>query len=432
MFEWLGKIATTCLTPVQRYVRLNNEEEDSLIWEKELEPYHLGEFSIAVVQGNSILEDHSLVESGPDGIFVGVYDGHAGPEASVYVADHLYLNFSRLYSRNQTVSVDILREAFEATEMGFTTHVRRNMLESPIYASFGTCSLVGVIWKGTLYVANAGDSRAVLGFVDNSGSIVAEQLTTVHNANVVDARDELQAQHPDDQNVVVQKQGVWRVRGIIQVTKSIGDFYLKTPEFAINQFPRFHLSEPIRRPILTAEPSVYRRALLPQDRFVIFASDGLWDYVGVAEAAEIVAKNGRKGIARRLIVKALEEAARKHKMTYSALKKVEKGKRRAIYDDITVVVVFIDQKRLRGKEAQPIPKNSIRGFGYKAEGVDVASSSTQGNVDASGSTLRICESSSSTQGNVDASGSTRRSDEPSSTSQEINVAPSSTQGNADP
>ena len=57
-----------------------------------------GEFSMAVVQANNLLEDQSQIESGPlstldsgpYGTFVGIYDGHGGPETSRYVNDHLF------------------------------------------------------------------------------------------------------------------------------------------------------------------------------------------------------------------------------------------------------------------------------------------------------------------------------------------------------
>lgn len=64
-----------------------------------------GEFSMAVVQANNLLEDQSqiesgslsLLETGPYGTFIGVYDGHGGPEASNYVYDNL---FQHLKSKN--------------------------------------------------------------------------------------------------------------------------------------------------------------------------------------------------------------------------------------------------------------------------------------------------------------------------------------------
>lgn len=87
----------------------------------------------------------------------------------------------------------------------------------PLIAATGSCCLVGVIWGGTLYIANAGDSRAIIGCLSRSNNIIAEQLTRDHNASMEEVRDELRSLHPDDSHIVVLKRGVWRVKGIIQV-----------------------------------------------------------------------------------------------------------------------------------------------------------------------------------------------------------------------
>ena len=81
----------------------------------------------------------------------------------------------------------------------------------------GSCCLVGVVWKGTLYIANLGDSRAVIGSVGRSNKIIAEQLTKEHNASKEEVRRELRSLHPEDSQIVVMKQGTWRIKGIIQV-----------------------------------------------------------------------------------------------------------------------------------------------------------------------------------------------------------------------
>ena len=76
---------------------------------------------------------------------------------------------------------------------------------------------------------------------------------------------------------------------VLKVSRSIGDAYLKRPEFTIDpSVPRFRLSEPLRRAVLTAEPSICTRVIRPQDKFLIFASDGLWEHLTNQEAAEIV------------------------------------------------------------------------------------------------------------------------------------------------
>lgn len=65
---------------------------DHLLWFKDLEKPSYGDLSFAVAQANEVIEDHSQVEIGRDTTFVGVYDGHGGPEASRFICDHLFLH----------------------------------------------------------------------------------------------------------------------------------------------------------------------------------------------------------------------------------------------------------------------------------------------------------------------------------------------------
>ncbi|XP_027353084.1 probable protein phosphatase 2C 68 [Abrus precatorius] len=370
MFSWLASLVSSCLSPMRRYARMGNDDtsddgsstaERSLFWRRDLGKHSWGEFSFAVIQANEVIEDHSQVEIGSDAIFVGVYDGHGGPEASVFVRDHLFQHLMSIAKDNGTISEETLRGAVSASEDGFMTVVRRSFRIKKVIATVGSCCLIGVIWKGTLYIANVGDSRAVIGSIGGSNRIIAEQLSREHNANIEEIREELRALHPDDPDIVVKSRGAWRVKGIIQVTRSIGDAYLKRPQFALDSsFPRFHLTKNITKAVLTAEPSVMSRNLQPRDRFIIFASDGLWELLTNQEAADIVHNNPRNGIARRLLKTALRKAARRANMTYKQLQKVEKGKRRDYHDDITVIVVFIDHGLL-GKKPK-VPELSIKGF----------------------------------------------------------------------
>lgn len=78
----------------------------------------------------------------------------------------------------------------------------------------------------------------------------------------------------------------------MQVSRSIGDAYLKDAEF--NREPlisRFRLVEPFHKPILIAEPTILVHKLHPHDNFLIFASDGLWDLLSNQEAVDIVHKS---------------------------------------------------------------------------------------------------------------------------------------------
>jgi pyruvate dehydrogenase phosphatase len=80
---------------------------DGLLWYKDLGQHVNGEFSMAVVQANNLLEDQSQVESGllcsaepgPCGTFVGIYDGHGGPETSRYINDNLFYHLKSKFQR---------------------------------------------------------------------------------------------------------------------------------------------------------------------------------------------------------------------------------------------------------------------------------------------------------------------------------------------
>ncbi|PIA33206.1 hypothetical protein AQUCO_04200154v1 [Aquilegia coerulea] len=331
----------------------DNGRVNGLLWYKDLGNHANGEFSMAVIQANNLLEDQSQVESGPlstmnfpgpQGTFVGIYDGHGGPETARFVNEHLFNNVKKFASEQQVMSADVIRKAYSATEEEFLSLVQRQWLDKPQLASVGACCLAGIICDGTLYIANAGDSRAVLGRSEKSSKdVTAIQLSTEHNASIESVREELRSMHPDDSQIVVLKHKVWRVKGLIQVSRSIGDAYLKKAEF--NKEPllaRFRLPKPFYKPILSYEPSILVRKLQPQDQFLIFASDGLWEHLSNQEAVDIVQRYPRNGIAKRLIKVALHEAAKKREMRYSDLKKIDRGVRRHFHDDITVIVLFMD------------------------------------------------------------------------------------------
>ncbi|XP_024974309.1 probable protein phosphatase 2C 46 [Cynara cardunculus var. scolymus] len=390
MLSKLINFLKACWRPSDRYAYTGSDaagRQDGLLWYKDIGHHLNGDFSMAVVQANMLLEDQSQIESGslsfldsgPYGTFVGVYDGHGGPETSRYVNDNLFQNLKRFTTEQQSMSVDVIQKAFQATEEGFLSIVTKQWMVRPQLAAVGSCCLVGVVCGGTLYIANAGDSRAVLGrTVKATGEVIAIQLSTEHNASIESVRQELHSLHPDDPHIVVLKHNVWRVKGLIQISRSIGDVYLKKAEF--NREPlyaKFRLRDPIRRPILSADPSISVHEIQPEDRFLIFASDGLWEHLSNQEAVDIVQNHPHNGSARRLVKAALQEAAKKREMRYSDLKRIERGVRRHFHDDITVVVVFLDLNLVsKASSSCKGPTLSLRGGGVHLPAKTLAPLST--------------------------------------------------------
>ncbi|KAG6475737.1 hypothetical protein ZIOFF_064966 [Zingiber officinale] len=420
MLVTLMNLLSSCWLPSDRYGYLGSDavgRQDGLLWYKDSGLHFNGEFSMAVVQANNLLEDQcqiesgplSLLESGPYGTFVGVYDGHGGPETSRYINDHLFQHLKRFAAEHQSISVDVIRKAYQATEEGFTSLVAKQWSTKPQLAAVGSCCLVGIVTGGMLYTANLGDSRVVLGkLVKATGEVLAVQLSAEHNVGIDSVRQELQSMHPEDKQIVVLKHNVWRAKGLIQlfqslklsedesdgsesgfhgqdndvadddvfsikadinkgtiyVSRSIGDVYLKKAEFNREPlFAKFRLRETFKKPILSSEPYISVQPLQPQDVFLIFASDGLWEHLSNQEAADIVHNNPHSGSARRLIKAALQEAAKKREMRYSDLQKIDRGVRRHFHDDITVVVVFLDSNLVSRASSHRGPSLSIKGGG---------------------------------------------------------------------
>ncbi|KAJ6987774.1 hypothetical protein NC653_020894 [Populus alba x Populus x berolinensis] len=322
-----GRSSSSSDSKLESFVGVSKEGKDGLLWYRDVGRYWPGEFSMAVVQANQVIEDQSQIESGPFGTFVGVYDGHGGPEAARFVCDHLFRHFQAISAETHgVVTSETIQRAICATEEGFTNLVSELWSTRPQMATVGSCCLVGVIYQQTLFVANLGDSRVVLGKkVGSTGGIAAIQLSTEHNANLEAIRHELKNEHPNDPQIVVLKHGVWRVKGIIQVSRSIGDVYMKHARF--NREPinaKFRLPEPMDKSILSANPTIISHPLHPNDSFLVFASDGLWEHLSNEKVVDIVHSNPCAGSAKRLVKAALQEAARKREMRYSDLQKIDK------------------------------------------------------------------------------------------------------------
>uniref|UniRef100_A0A0E0AF64 protein-serine/threonine phosphatase n=1 Tax=Oryza glumipatula TaxID=40148 RepID=A0A0E0AF64_9ORYZ len=333
---------------------------DELTWQAELTAHAAGEFSMAAAQANAVMEDQAQVMASPGATLVGVYDGHGGPDASRFLRSRLFpLLHEFAAERGGAVDADVIRKTFLAADEEYLQLLRWSLPNMSRAAASGSCCLLGAISGDTLYVANAGDSRAVLGRRAAAGQTVAERLSTEHNVASEEVRRELAALHPDDGEVVVHARGAWRVKGIIQVARAIGDVYLKTPEFkrdpAVQRLCSSRAAAvELARPVVTAEPSIHARKLKAGvDLFVVFASDGLWEHLSDEAAVQLVSKSStRRGVAARLVQAALGEAARKREVRRGDLQRIERGVRRHFHDDITAVVVFLDLDDDGGRRAR--------------------------------------------------------------------------------
>ena len=105
----IRRIVSPCWRPFEGEISSRHGDAsgraNGLLWYKDSGRHANGEFSMAVIQANNLLEDQSQLESGPlsltegnpQGTFVGIYDGHGGPEAARFVNDRLFKNIKSMF-----------------------------------------------------------------------------------------------------------------------------------------------------------------------------------------------------------------------------------------------------------------------------------------------------------------------------------------------
>lgn len=297
---------------------------------------------------NLPIEDRYVISNLPTFRLAAVFDGHGGWQVSEYLHRHIQGKIESI-SKKGTIGWDsVLCQAFDELESEiFQSVIPSYRIGFANVATVGACAIVAVVLDGQFIVANAGDCQAVL-VSDKQGVITGENICEVHSSNLKAEQDRLAKEHPGEEDIVVcRSTTACYVKSRLMPTRAFGDFHLKHEEFnnpeRLSPSFGFHRSriEKFTGPYITHKPDVKIRNLETGDKFLILASDGLWDEMTPQQAAEIAGKvNDPQEAAKLLLEAALEHAASEQKMQVQSMLAIPVGiKRRSLHDDITVVVV---------------------------------------------------------------------------------------------
>ncbi|CAK9049970.1 Probable protein phosphatase 2C 73 (AtPP2C73) (AtPPC6, partial [Durusdinium trenchii] len=234
---------------------------------------------------------------GGGGVFLfGVFDGHGrmGHEASEIAASRMPGHLSNQPVHPSQNPGKALEGAFRNTDDDIFASMGADVEYS------GSTGVVAMLDQGQrmLTMANVGDSRAVLGRLEGS-TWCAIPLTTDLKPDLPEERERIElsggtvCQFRDDEGVEAGPFRVWDGPACekpgLAVSRSLGDGAAR----ALG---------------VTAIPVVTKHHLQPQDKFLIIATDGLWDSLDNQEVIRIVAKfQNMPSIA----LKALTEAVRR-------------------------------------------------------------------------------------------------------------------------
>jgi len=187
-------------------------------------------------------------------------------------------------------------------------------LTSMLPAVAGSCALMAVFDTAhrNLYIACTGDSRAVAGVwessADGKGQWRVEVLSEDQTGRNPSERARMVSEHPKEEEGDVIREG--RVLGGLEPSRAFGDARYKWPremQAALNEAFMIGNDKPMRNPssffktppYVTARPVVtHRNMSLPASdgsspspkavRFLVLATDGLWDELSNDEVVSLV------------------------------------------------------------------------------------------------------------------------------------------------
>eukprot|EP00197_Chlamydomonas_leiostraca_P003898 CAMPEP_0202868696 /NCGR_PEP_ID=MMETSP1391-20130828/11018_1 /ASSEMBLY_ACC=CAM_ASM_000867 /TAXON_ID=1034604 /ORGANISM="Chlamydomonas leiostraca, Strain SAG 11-49" /LENGTH=579 /DNA_ID=CAMNT_0049548895 /DNA_START=94 /DNA_END=1833 /DNA_ORIENTATION=+ len=265
--------------------------------------------------------------------FAGVFDGHSGSRTSTRAAARLQelvaanldlwatIAPAALSTAVNRAELDAVRAAFGAAFEQLDAECLETARVGGPELIDGSTALAGLQVGLKLYVANAGDCRAVLG---RGGA--AMSLSSDHKPNLAMERARIEAVG----GIVHQVRGVWRIvrplgpglgAKVCAVSRGLGDLDFKEPA-----------------PLISPQPDVTATALQPGvDSCVVYGSDGLWGVINDQEAIDVVeavCAEVRATNAHEVPTQVLANAA--------ARALVRLAQDRGSCDDITAVVTLFD------------------------------------------------------------------------------------------
>ncbi|KAF5748339.1 abscisic acid insensitivity 1B [Tripterygium wilfordii] len=286
---------------------------------------------IQMLIGDRIIDGMSTLLTQQTAHFFGVYDGHGGSQVANYCRDRVHsalaeeIEFVKQSLNDGSTKVSCQeqwRKAFTNCFVKVDAEVGGKANNEPVAPeTVGSTAVVAIVSSSHIIVANCGDSRAVL-----CRGKEPMALSVDHKPNREDEYARIEAAG----GKVIQWNG-HRVFGVLAMSRSIGDRYLK--------------------PWIIPDPEITFIARAKDDECLILASDGLWDVMTNEEACDLARKrilvwHKKNGVTLpRKMGDGIDPAAQAA-AEYLSNRALQKGSK----DNITVIVVDLKlQRKLKTK-----------------------------------------------------------------------------------
>lgn len=235
----------------------------------------------------------------------------------------------------------------------------QEMKERVMTAVEGACAITALVQENYVFVANTGDCRVVIGQKHADDTWKAIPLSQDHNVHNEAEVERLKSSHPGEEETVIIQD---RVLGSLMPFRTFGDVDFKWEkkylERIVQVWPNYFTP-----PYVTAEPVVTKHKIEAKDKFMILASDGLWERISNEDAVNVVVQSMKSAVQKkskswfstfsRLVDDSNSECCVENVATrllwqalggtneeVTKLLNVDRGWSRMYRDDITIIVVF--------------------------------------------------------------------------------------------
>lgn len=233
-------------------------EYDNFPFRKSMEDFHCIKKNLLITNNNEIIFS-----------YFAIFDGHSGKEISSYLSQNFHkILFSQLKTLNSFIdNENNINKIISLIKNSFISADKKIINEFSLKNEVGsTATIVLLIKLGTesffskyLICANIGDSR---GYILSNTTLT--QITKEHNCR----NDEEVSRIKKSGGIVFNN----RVYGTLMLTRSFGDKELKKHG-------------------VISEPDFFVKKIDEDDKFVIIASDGVWDTVKENDILELEKKS---------------------------------------------------------------------------------------------------------------------------------------------
>ncbi|CAD8104011.1 unnamed protein product [Paramecium primaurelia] len=204
-------------------------------------------------------------EPWPKCSYFGIYDGHGGSACADFLRDNLH-QFVVKEPEFPWNPINAITKGFEAAEKCFL-QIAQDSFNKGIPERSGSCAIVVLIIGDNCYVANVGDSRAILS-VENGKKVIdlsKDHKPEFEKERIIKGGGQVYQTHGvngEGQPIL----GPIRVNpGRLSVSRTFGDIEAKLEKFGGN--PK----------IIIAEPEIKQFKIINEHDFIVLGSDGIFD-----------------------------------------------------------------------------------------------------------------------------------------------------------